>query len=186
MAEGLNKALLIGNLGSDPELRSTQNGRAVLKFRLATTESYMDQNGQRQEVTHWHNVVVWGKRGEALAKILVKGSRIYVEGRIETSSYEDKDNVKRTKTDIVVSNLILLGGRPGEGGGGGAGGGGGGGFGRGPQGGGGGGGPQRSGGGGGGGSGGSGGGGGGAGRQDHDFPPDDFGGGGGSDDDIPF
>ena len=122
MAEGLNKALLIGNLGADPELRFTTNNRAVLKFNLATTESYLDQNQTRQEVTHWHRVVLWGKRGEALAKILSKGSRVYVEGRIETRSYEDSAGVKKYTTDIVASNLILLGGR-GEGGGAGGGGG---------------------------------------------------------------
>ncbi len=187
MAEGLNKAMLIGNLGADPELRSTTNGRARLTLRLATTESYMDQNKQRQEVTHWHNVVLWGPRAEALSKLLSKGSRIYVEGRIETRSYEDKDGVKRSATDVVAQNIILLDGRRGEGGGGG----GGGGF-SGGGGGGGGGGFQRGGGGGGGGGGYGGGGGGGrqapAPRRDdaHDMPPDDFGGGGGSDDDIPF
>lgn len=180
MAEGLNKAMLIGNLGADPELRSTTGGRSVLKMRLATTESYLDQNKQRQEVTHWHNVVLWGPRAEALAKFLTKGSRIYVEGRIETRSYDDKDGVKRSATDIVAQNLILLDGRRGEGGGGGGGGGGG----------------YGGGGGGGGGFGGGGsrgGGGGGGGRpapardDSHDMPPDDFGGGGGgSDDDIPF
>lgn len=111
MAEGLNKALLIGNLGADPELRFTTNNRAVLKFRLATTESYMDQNQTRQEVTHWHHVVLWGKRGEALSKILSKGTRVYVEGRIETRSYEDANGVKKSATDIVATNLILLDGR---------------------------------------------------------------------------
>ena len=103
--------MLIGNLGADPELRFTTNNRPVLKFRLATTESYMDQNQTRQEVTHWHQVVLWGKRGEALSKILSKGSRVYVEGRIETRSYEDSNGVKKSATDIVASNLILLGGR---------------------------------------------------------------------------
>ena len=174
MAEGLNKAMLIGNLGADPELRSTQGGRSKLNIRLATTESYLDQNKQRQEVTHWHNVVLWGPRAEALAKILTKGTRIYVEGRIESRSYDDKDGVKRSVTDIVANNLILLDGRRPEGGGGGG---------------------SSPGGGGGGGFGGRGGGGGGgprpapaAPRNDaHDVPPDDFGGGGGgSDDDIPF
>jgi single-strand DNA-binding protein len=171
MAEGLNKAMLIGNLGADPELRFTTNNRPVLKFRLATTESYMDQNQTRQEVTHWHQVVLWGKRGEALAKIISKGSRVYVEGRIETRSYEDANGVKKSATDIVATNLILLGSR-GEGGGGAAGGGGGGGGARpapatgaarpAPA-------------------------GGGTKPDADDFPPDDFGGGGaGGDDDIPF
>lgn len=193
MAEGLNKAMLIGNLGADPELRFTQNNRPVLKFRIATTESYVDQNKTRQEVTHWHNIVVWGPRGEALSKFLHKGSKVYIEGRIETRSYDDQQGVKRVATDIVANQILLLDGRPGGGGEGGGGGysgagGGGGGGGRSSGGGGGG----YGGGGGGGnaprGGGGSGGGGGGGRPQhdEHDFPPDDFGGGGGSDDDIPF
>ncbi len=177
MAEGLNKALLIGNLGADPELRFTTNNRAVLKFRLATTESYMDQNNTRQEITHWHQIVLWGKRGEALSKLISKGSRVYVEGRIETRSYEDANGVKKSATDIVATNLILLDGRK-DGGGMGGGGGGGGGGGRPPAGGGGGGGGARP---------PAAGGGGGRAPETDDFPPDDFGGGGaGGDDDIPF
>lgn len=116
MADGLNKAMLIGNLGVDPELRATTNGKSKLNIRLATTESYLDSQKQRQEVTHWHNVVLWGARAEALSKILTKGSRIYVEGRIETRSYDDKDGVKKYVTDIVANNIILLGGKPGDGG----------------------------------------------------------------------
>jgi single-strand DNA-binding protein len=111
MADGLNKAMLLGNLGADPELRFTQGGTAVLNMRLATTESYLDRDKQRQERTEWHNVTVWGKRGEALAKILSKGSRVFVEGGIRTSSYEDRDGNKRYKTEIVASNIILSGGK---------------------------------------------------------------------------
>jgi len=107
MAEGLNRAMLLGNLGSDPELRHTTNNRAVLKFRLATTETYLTEANERREVTHWHNIVLWGKRAEALSKLLSKGSRVYIEGRIETRSYE-KDAVKRSVTEITASNLILL------------------------------------------------------------------------------
>ena len=176
MAEGLNRVMLLGNLGADPELRFTQSGQAVLNMRLATTESYLDKNKVRQERTDWHNVVLWGKRGEALAKFLTKGSTIFVEGGLRTSSYDDKEGNKRYKTEIHATNIILSGrGRgggaemgegPGGGGGGGGGGGAGGGGGR------------RSGGGGGGGGGSSmppaGGG--------DDIPPDDFGG----NDDIPF
>ncbi len=103
--------MLIGHLGADPELRFTTNNRPVLKFRIATTESYLDQNQTRQEITHWHQIVLWGKRGEALSKMLSKGSRVYVEGRIETRSYEDANGVKKSVTDIVASNLILLSGR---------------------------------------------------------------------------
>lgn len=123
MAEGLNRVMLLGNLGADPELRMTSGGQAVLKLRLATTENYMDKNRQRQERTEWHNVVIWGKRAEALSKILSKGSRIFVEGGLRTSSYEDRDGNKRYRTEIVCSNILLQG----QGRGGGAGGGGGGG-----------------------------------------------------------
>lgn len=110
MAEGLNRVMLLGNLGADPELRMTQGGQAVLKLRLATTESYLDRNQTRQERTEWHSVTVWGKRGEALAKILSKGSSIFVEGSIRTSSYE-KDGQKHYRTEINANNIILAGGR---------------------------------------------------------------------------
>src|SRR5882757_1125612 len=113
MSEGLNKVHLLGNLGADPELRVTQGGQAVLKLRLATTESYLDKNSARQERTEWHQVTVWGKRGEALAKILNKGSSVFIEGSLRTSSYE-KNGEKRYRTDIVANNIIL-GGRRGGG-----------------------------------------------------------------------
>jgi single-strand DNA-binding protein len=108
MAEGLNKVMLLGNLGADPELKVTQGGQAVLKLRLATTETYLDRNNTRQERTEWHRVTLWGKRAEALAKFLTKGERIFVEGRISTSSYE-KDGEKRYSTEVVANNLILAG-----------------------------------------------------------------------------
>lgn len=160
MAEGLNKVLLLGNLGADPELRVTPGGQSILKLRLATTESYLDKSNTRQERTEWHSITVWGKRGEALSKILNKGSSIFVEGSIRTSSYE-KDGEKRYRTDIVANNIILAGGR-------GRGAGGGDDFER----------PARSGGGGGRPQQNAGGGGGGG----DDFAADDFGG----DDEIPF
>jgi single-strand DNA-binding protein len=120
MAEGLNKVLLLGNLGADPELRVTPGGQAVLKLRLATTESYLDKSNTRQERTEWHRITIWGKRGEALAKFLTKGERIFIEGRIQTSSYE-KNGEKRYSTEIIANNVILAGGgrrgdRPAEGG----------------------------------------------------------------------
>src|SRR5690606_32610309 len=106
----LNKVMLLGNLGADPELRQTNSGQAVLKLRLATSETYLDRNKVRQERTEWHQVIVWGKRAEALHKILSKGSRIFVEGGIRTSSYEDKDGNKRYRTEIQAQNVILSGG----------------------------------------------------------------------------
>jgi single-strand DNA-binding protein len=110
MAEGLNRVMLLGNLGQDPELRMTSGGQAVLKLRLATSETYLDRNKVRQERTEWHSVVVWGKRAEALSKFLTKGSRIFVEGGLRTSSYDDKEGQKRYRTEVVASNIILSGG----------------------------------------------------------------------------
>jgi single-strand DNA-binding protein len=118
MAEGLNRVMLLGNLGADPELRMTGGGQAVLKLRLATSETYLDRNKVRQERTDWHSIVVWGKRGEALSKILNKGSRLFVEGRLSTSSYDDKEGHKRYRTEVIANNVILAGGARGGGGGG--------------------------------------------------------------------
>lgn len=109
MANGLNRVMLIGNLGADPELRMTQGGHAVLNIRMVTNESYKDRSGEWKEKTEWHTVVVWGKRAEALSKILSKGQQVYAEGSLHTSSYEDKEGVKRYKTDVQASNVILCG-----------------------------------------------------------------------------
>jgi single-strand DNA-binding protein len=110
MAEGLNRVMLLGNLGADPELRVTPGGQAVLKLRLATNESYVDRNNVRQERTEWHRVTVWGRRAEALGKILQKGDSLFIEGRLQTSSYE-KNGEKRYSTEVVANNIILSGGR---------------------------------------------------------------------------
>ncbi len=110
MADGLNRVMLLGNIGQDPELRMTSGGNAVLSIRLATSESYLDRNQQRQERTEWHAVTVWGKRAEALAKILSKGSKVFIEGGLRTTSYDDRDGNKRYKTEIVATNVILAGG----------------------------------------------------------------------------
>src|SRR6516162_5443198 len=112
MAEGLNRVMLLGNLGADPELRVTPGGQSILKLRLATTESYLDKSNTRQERTEWHSITVWGKRGEALSKILGKGSSIFVEGSLRTSSYE-KDGVKHYRTEVNANNIILAGRRSG-------------------------------------------------------------------------
>lgn len=111
----MNKVILLGNLGADPELRMTNGGQAVLKLRLATQERYQDRSGTTQERTEWHSVVVWGKRAEALGKLLSKGSRILVEGSLRTSSYEDRDGQKRYKTEAQAHNIELCGGARGGG-----------------------------------------------------------------------
>lgn len=110
MSEGLNRVMLFGALGADPDLRfGSGPDTAVLKLRLATSESYFDKRtNERKERTDWHNVVVFGKRGEALQKILAKGSTIFVEGRLQTSSYE-KEGQKHYRTDVVATNVILAG-----------------------------------------------------------------------------
>jgi single-strand DNA-binding protein len=114
MAEGLNRVLLLGNLGADPELRVTPGGQAVLKLRLATNETYLDRSNVRQERTEWHRVTVWGRRAEALGKILQKGDLLFVEGRIQTSSYE-KNGEKRYSTEVVANNIVLPGSGRGRG-----------------------------------------------------------------------
>ena len=187
MASGVNKVILVGHLGADPDMRYTPSGQGVCELRLATSESWNDKNGQRQERTEWHRVVVWGKRAEICSKYLAKGRQVYVEGRIQTRNYDDKDGNKRYITEVIANDVQFLGGGGREGGGGGGPGGGGGGR----------------------GGGGPGAGGGGGGGRSDEPPPDDMGGygggyggggggggggyggggsggGGGSDDDIPF
>ncbi|MCL4542544.1 MAG: single-stranded DNA-binding protein [Deltaproteobacteria bacterium] len=109
----LNKVLLIGNLGKDPELRYTPDGLAILSFPIATTEYFNDKSGSKTERTTWHNIVVFGKMGQAIANYLTKGKQVFIEGRIRTSSYDDKDGIKRYKTDIVAVNIVLLGAKSG-------------------------------------------------------------------------
>ena len=105
----VNKVILIGNLGKDPEVRFTNNGRAVARFPIATSEVWKDANGSRQERTEWHNIVVWGKQGETCGQYLAKGRQVFVEGSIRTRSYE-KDGSKRYMTEIVAQNIRFLGG----------------------------------------------------------------------------
>ena len=109
MAKSLNKVMLIGNLGKDPELRYTTSGVAVATFSLATNESWKDQDGNLQERTEWHNIVAWKKLAEICGEWLKKGKKVYIEGRIQTRSYDDKNTgTKKYVTEIVAENMIML------------------------------------------------------------------------------
>ncbi|MGI9431476.1 MAG: single-stranded DNA-binding protein [Myxococcota bacterium] len=121
---GVNKAILVGNLGRDPELRYTANGQPVCTFSLATTENWMSREGKREERTEWHRIVVWGKAAENCANYLAKGRQVYLEGRIQTNEWEDKEGQKRKTTEINAQTVQFLGNRGGGGGGGQGGGGG--------------------------------------------------------------
>lgn len=109
----MNRVILIGNLGADAELKYTNSGQPVLSMRLATSEKWQGKDGQQQERTDWHSLTLWGKRAEALAKYLTKGSRIAIQGRIQYREYEDRNGNKRWSTDINVDDVELLGGRDG-------------------------------------------------------------------------
>ena len=115
MAAGVNKVILVGHLGADPDMRYTPSGQGVCELRVATSESWNDKNGQRQERTEWHRVVVWGKRAEVCSKYLAKGRQVYVEGRIQTRNYDDKDGNKRYITEVIANDVQFLGGGRGEG-----------------------------------------------------------------------
>lgn len=106
---GVNKAILIGYLGADPELRYTPKGDPVLRFRVAVTETWRDMSGAKRERTEWLSCVLWGKRGEALSAYLSRGSRVYIEGKIQTRKWEDKNGITRYSTGVVVSDVKLLG-----------------------------------------------------------------------------
>ncbi len=111
MARSVNKVILIGNLGKDPELRYAPSGSAVASFSMATSEQWKDQEGNPQERTSWHNIVVWGKLAEIAAEYLKKGRKVYIEGRLQYRDYEGKDGNKRYVTEIVVNDLVMLGSR---------------------------------------------------------------------------
>ncbi|MFD2512714.1 single-stranded DNA-binding protein [Pontibacter locisalis] len=107
----VNKVILIGNLGKDPEVRHLEGGVAVARFPLATSESYKDKNGQKQEKTEWHNIVLWRGLAEVAEKYLRKGQSVFIEGKIRTSQYQDKEGNQRYSTEIVADNMTMLGGR---------------------------------------------------------------------------
>jgi single-strand DNA-binding protein len=124
MARGINKVILIGHLGADPETRAMPSGMTVANMRLATTESWKDkQSGEQQERTEWHNVALFGRLGEIAAEYLRKGSQVYIEGRLRTRKWQDKEGRDRYTTEIVANEMQMLGGRGGAGGGGAGGGG---------------------------------------------------------------
>ena len=118
MARGINKVILIGHLGADPESRAMPSGMTVANLRLATTESWKDkQSGEQQERTEWHNVALFGRLGEIAAEYLRKGSQVYIEGRLRTRKWQDKEGRDRFTTEIVGNEMQMLGGRGGAGGG---------------------------------------------------------------------
>ena len=112
---GVNKVIIVGNLGKDPELRHTPQGMAVASFPVATSESWNSKDGQKQSRTEWHRIVAWGKLGELCSKYLAKGRQAYVEGRMQTRSWEDKEGQKRYTTEVVATTVQFLGGSAGAG-----------------------------------------------------------------------
>ncbi|MBD3348935.1 MAG: single-stranded DNA-binding protein [Candidatus Eisenbacteria bacterium] len=115
-ARGVNKVILIGNLGGDPEMRQTPSGTPVTTFTLATNEAWTDKDGQRQEKTEWHRVVAWSRLAEICGQYLRKGRQVYIEGRLQTRSWEDKQGNQRKTTEIVAQNMQMLGSRGDQGG----------------------------------------------------------------------
>ena len=120
MARGVNKVILLGNLGKDPEVKYTQSGMAIARFSLATTERAKDKDGNWQDKTEWHNLVAFGRTAEVAGEYLKKGRTIYIEGALRTSSWDDKESgQKKYKTEVIVNDLVMVGGQRdgGEGGG---------------------------------------------------------------------
>jgi len=108
MAKDLNKVMLIGRLGQDPELKYTQSGIAVAKFTMATNQQWKDQDGNTQDRTEWHNVVAWRRLAEICSEYLKKGSKVYIEGSLSTSSWEDENKKKHYRTEVVLNDMIML------------------------------------------------------------------------------
>ncbi len=119
MARGVNKVILVGNLGQDPELRYTGSGTAVCNMRLATNESYKDSNGEWVDKTEWHTIVAWARLAEICNEYLTKGSQVYFEGSLQTRSWDDRDGNTRYTTEVKAREMLMLGGREEFGGGGG-------------------------------------------------------------------
>ena len=109
---GVNKVTLLGNLGADPETKKTASGQSITLFNVATSNAWTNREGQRQEHTEWHRIVVWGKLAETCAEYLSKGKKVYIEGRLQTRSWEDDKNQKRYTTEIVASQVLFLSGNP--------------------------------------------------------------------------
>ncbi|MCY4388842.1 MAG: single-stranded DNA-binding protein [Desulfurellaceae bacterium] len=109
----VNKAIIVGNLGRDPEVRYTQSGQAMTRFTVATTDTWTDRDNGRQERTEWHNIVVWGKQAETCGQYLSKGRQVYIEGRIQTRKFEDREGKERYFTEINAQQVTFLGGRDG-------------------------------------------------------------------------
>ena len=112
----VNKVILVGNLGRDPELRYTPSGQAVANFTLATNERFSNRDGEKQERTEWHRIVAWGRTGELCAQYLAKGRSVYIEGRLQTREWENKEGQKQRTTEVVANTVQFLGGRGGGGG----------------------------------------------------------------------
>ncbi len=108
MAGSVNKVILIGRLGKDPEMRFTQNGKPVTNFSIATNEVWLDQAGGKQEKTEWHRIIAWGKLAENCAKLLSKGKLVYIEGRLQTRSWDDRDGNKRYTTEVVANQMQIM------------------------------------------------------------------------------
>jgi single-strand DNA-binding protein len=106
---GVNKVILLGRLGADPEIRYTSNGTAVANFRIATSERWTAQNGEKEERTEWHRIVAFGKLGEICGEYLAKGKQVYIEGRLQTRTWEDRDKNQRTTTEIIAATMQMLG-----------------------------------------------------------------------------
>jgi single-strand DNA-binding protein len=114
MSRGVNKVILVGNLGQDPELRYTGNGTAVCSLRLATNERYKDQEGNWVDRTEWHSLVAWGRTAETCNEYLRKGSQVYFEGSLQTRSFDDREGIKKWVTEVKVRDMVMLGGRGGS------------------------------------------------------------------------